>query len=214
MTTARTRPTAPAAPRFGDALPAARFSLEALDLLARRRSTPAIKLAEPGPSPACVDDLLRIAARAPDHGKLAPWRFVVFEGAAREAAGRVLRDAFAAREPDAEPARLDAEAGRFLRAPVVIAVVSTAREDHKIPEWEQILSAGAVCQNLLIAAHAAGFAGQWLTEWYAYDKAARAAFGLRPGERIAGYVYLGSTAEDAIERARPDVAALTTRWTG
>ena len=99
-------------------------------------------------------------------------------------------------------------------APVVVAVVSRTQENHKIPEWEQMLSAGAVCQNLLVAASAMGFAAQWLTEWCAYDGDVRAAFGLKPGERVAGYVYLGSAAEPPRERARADVKALTTRWAG
>lgn len=195
---------------------AARHCPTTLELLAQRRSTPAIKLCEPGPTPEHIDQLLQIASRVPDHGKRSPWRFVLFQGQARAQAGDVLATAWQTQSgsPDANDAkRLDLERSRFTRAPVVIMVVSAAREnDPKIPEWEQVLSAGAVCQTLLIAAHAMGFAGQWLTEWYAYDADVKTAFGLKPGERVAGYVYLGSTDAAAVERPRPDVTALTQVW--
>ncbi len=205
----------PPAPEFGEPVSSARASAETLELMARRRSTPAAKLTGPGPSPEQVDALLRLAARAPDHKKLAPWRFVVFEGDARARAGRVIADAFKAAHPDADDQRLGLEALRFERAPTVVAVVSAMNPNHPaVPEWEQGLSAGAVCQNLVIAAHAMGFAGQWLTEWLAYDAAVVSAFGLGPFERIAGYVYLGTAADEARERPRPDVGAITTRWTG
>lgn len=183
---------------------AARPSLETLDLLARRRSTKAIALAEPGPDAAQIDALLRLGARAPDHGKLGPWRFIVMAGEGRARAGAAV----AAAMPDApDPAF---EAARFSRAPVVIGVVSTAAPHAKIPEWEQVLSAGAVCYNVLLAAHAMGFAGCWLTEAPTYDERARAALGLAAHERIAGFIYLGSAAAPAIERERPNVAFRTT----
>lgn len=202
----------PPAPSFGDPLPGAQPSQEILAFLATRRSTLAKALSAPGPDPEQVDALIAVAARVPDHGKLAPWRFVVFEGAARTEAGAVLAKAFAARAPDAEPDLIAREGERFERAPVVIAVVSRAQENHKIPLWEQYLSAGAACQTLLLAAQAMGFAGQWLTEWYAYDAAVLAAFGLGPSERIAGYVYLGAPAPETRERARPSAGDLITRW--
>lgn len=178
-----------------------------------RRSTPAIGLGEPGPSPEQIERLLQIAARAPDHGKLAPWRFLVFTGEARATAGAVLAKAWASKPGGADDEqRVKLEADRFMRAPVVIAVISAAIENHKIPLWEQYLSAGAVCQNLLIAGHAMGFAGQWLTEWYAYDASVLTGFGLGPHERVAGYLYFGTAKADAVERPRPDIAALTTHW--
>lgn len=186
-----------------------------VELLARRRSTPAAKLTEPGPTARELSKLFTIAARVPDHGKLAPWRFVVFEGEARARAGEVLVKAWQNANPHNVGApRLELERTRFTRAPVVVMVVSTAQPHAKIPEWEQILSAGAVCQNLLIAAHAMGYAGQWLTEWYAYDRAVLDAFGLDAHERVAGFIYLGSTDAEAFERPRPDVEALMTRWGG
>jgi nitroreductase len=113
-------------------------------------------------------------------------------------------------EPDGPAERYTLERNRFMRAPVVIAVISDVTENHKIPEWEQILSAGAVCQNLLVAASAMGFAAQWLTEWYAYDRAVKTELGLSPGERVAGFIYVGSAACDAEERPRK--APRVTRW--
>lgn len=207
-----TRPTPPAPPEFGAPLAPAWPSEEILTRLAQRRSTAAAALTEPGPSPDELDALLRVAARVPDHGKLAPWRFVVFEGEARAKAGALLEKVARARNPELDDAMAAAERERFLRAPVVVAVISSVIENHKIPEWEQILSAGAVCQTLLLAAHASGFAGQWLSEWCAFDNDVRRAFGLGPGERIAGYIYLGTTHDEARERPRPLRPDLIARW--
>jgi len=192
-------------PRFpdaGESLTPAHASAETLDLLARRRSTVAKVMTGPGPSTDQLETLLKIAARTPDHGKLFPWRFVVFEGEARSRYGDVLEARLRELEPDGPAERYELERKRFERAPVVVAVISDTVENHKIPEWEQVLSAGAVCQNLLIAASAMGFAAQWLTEWYAYDKVTKKALGLDPGERIAGFIYIGSAAEDPTERPR------------
>lgn len=192
----------------GEGAPAAAASLspEALTLLAQRRSTKIAHMGEPGPSPEALRDILSLAVRAPDHGKLAPWRFLLLEGEGRARAGAALAAIHEADGAGAET--IAAERGRFLRAPCVVAVVSRAGPHPKIPQWEQELSAGAVCFALLLAGHAAGFAGCWLTEWPAYDARARAALGLAPEERIAGFVYLGTAREPAIERARPDLAGL------
>lgn len=181
---------------------------ELASLLARRRSTKAAQLADPGPERPQIEALLRLAVRVPDHGKLAPWRFLVLHGEGRAEAGARLAGILAAR--GASPEALAMERGRFLRAPCVIGVISRAAPHEKIPEWEQILSAGAVCHQLLLAAHGLGFAGCWLTEWPAYDGEARAALGLERHERVAGFIYLGSAIEEARERARPESAALTT----
>ena len=167
-------------------------------------------MAEPGPSPDQVERLLGIAARVPDHGKLTPWRFILFEGEARSDFGQILGKVFAAATPDAGEAKIAFETNRLNRAPLVIAVISNVLEKHKVPEWEQILSAGAVCQNMLIAASAMGFGAQWLTEWYAYDPQVKDALGLRSGERIAGFIYIGSVTDEPVERARP--AAQIDRW--
>lgn len=185
---------------------------DALSLLSTRRSIPAINLSEPGPDAEQIRTLLTIGARVPDHGKLAPWRFILFQGAAREAAGVALLELKLAEEPDLVEARREQELTRLSRAPLVIGVVSTAAMHPKIPVWEQELSAGAVCMNLLTAANAMGFAAQWLTEWYAFDEKVAGIFGLTEGERFAGFVHIGTPKEPPFERPRPDIDALTTVW--
>jgi len=203
------RLTPPPAPDADAALPASAPSAETLALLARRRSTLARLMTGPGPDAEQRDALVRLAARVPDHGKLFPWRFILFEGEARARFGDILEARLRDLEPAAPPERFELERNRFTRAPLVIAVISDVTENHKIPEWEQILSAGAACQTLLIAASAMGFAAQWLTEWYAYDRIARAALGLSSGERVAGFLYIGTASEDPSERPRkpPRVSA-------
>ncbi|MEM6852737.1 MAG: nitroreductase [Pseudomonadota bacterium] len=206
-------PSAP--PTIGESLAAAHPSEETLRFLSRRRSLVVKEMAEPGPTADELSALLRIAARVPDHGKLAPWRFLVIEGDARAELGEMLKAAFTEQNPNAPADLVEFERRRFLRAPTVVCVVSTADPLHpKIPEWEQILSAGAVCQTLLLAASAMGFAGQWLTEWYAYDATALKALGLAEGERVAGFVYLGKAGAAPAERVRPDMDALISRWGG
>jgi len=184
---------------------------KALDLLLSRRSGSAKAMTYPGPSPEELDAILKAAARVPDHGKLFPWRFIVFEGDARARAGQLLVDALAATEKMTDE-RTASESVRLLRAPVVVAVVSRVREAIPIPEWEQILSAGAVCQNMLIAAHALGYVANWLTEWYAYHPVVKEGLGLKPGERIAGFVYIGTSAVTLEERIRPDMEKVVTRY--
>jgi nitroreductase len=190
---------------------AARASPETLLLLAQRRSTKAMLLSEPGPDPAQLEALIALAAHAPDHGKLGPWRFAIIEGAARATLGEALARIIA-EDAGIDETRLAAERKRFMSAPVCVMVVSTAAPHPKIPVWEQELSAGAVCFQLLLAAHAMGFAGCWLTEWPAYDERARGVLGLKPGERVAGFVSLGAATQAATERARPDVRSRITRF--
>ncbi len=175
----------------------------ALDLLLSRRSGSAKAMGNPGPSRQQLADILKAGARVPDHGKLFPWRFVVFEGDARGRFGDVLAQVLEAE--DERSKQIEDERNRFLRAPAVIAVVSSARESIKIPVWEQELSAGAVCQNILIAAHASGFVGNWLTEWYAYHPKVKEKIGLKPGERIAGFIYIGTATVELEERPRPEM---------
>ena len=185
-----------------------------LGLLLTRRSGSAKAMTAPGPD---ADELRRILAagmRAPDHGKLAPWRFILFEGEARHGMGRLLVEVLRENEPQASEERVALERNRFVRAPVVIAVVSRVREDIPIPVWEQELSAGAVCQNILVAAHATGFVANWITEWYAYDTRVKERLGLKSGERIAGYIYIGTSAAPLEERVRPNPDALVTRFEG
>jgi nitroreductase len=181
--------------------------------LATRRSVKPDKLAAPGPAGPELDDILRTAARVPDHKKLAPWRFIVFAGDARAAAGEIFAEA--CRQEDSmtpSSVRLETERQRFLRAPVVVAVVSVIKPKPGAPEWEQILSAGAACFNLCLAANARGYGTNWITEWIAYSPLVRERLGLASNERIAGFIYIGRTAEPADERERPDLAKLVTHW--
>lgn len=195
----------PASPAENEpAIPAAR-SPETLALLARRRSVKAHELREPGPSADQLDALVHLAARAPDHGKIGPWRFVIIEGEARARISAQLGE-IAAGLPQMTPERLAFEQNKFTRAPACVMVVSSPAAGARIPEWEQQLSAAAVCYGLLLAAHAMGFAGCWLTEWPAYNAEARATLGLDEAERVAGFVYLGSPpAQPTLERARAPV---------
>jgi nitroreductase len=184
---------------------------QALDLLLSRRSAKARFLAAPGPSAEELTRILTAAARVPDHGKLAPWRFIVFEGEARARFGQMLVEAL--RETETPSAEREAqEAGRFLSAPLVVGVVSRARPGLPIPEWEQILSAGAVCQNLLIAAHALGYVAVWLTGWFAYHPKVLQRLGLAAGERIAGFIHIGTGTAPVEERPRPDLNAIVARY--
>lgn len=169
-------------------------------------------MTEPGPSASQLGAILTAASRAPDHGKLFPWRFLVFEGDGRKRMGEMLAECLIATEPQTTPERLDLERLRFLRAPLVIAVVSRVRESIPIPEWEQILSAGAVCENLLIAAHAMGYVANWITEWCAYHPMVKDRLGLRSGERIAGFIYIGTSAVPLEERVRPEVDTIVQRF--
>jgi nitroreductase len=187
-------------------------SPETLALLAQRRSSSAQTLAAPGPSAQEVELLLRLGARVPDHGKLAPWRFVLFEPAAKAAYVARL-EAIAAADP-AKGGQKTAKLGKLRAAPVTITVISRPDPSADIPEWEQILSAGAVCMNLLIAAQAMGYGANWITDWYAYDVEARAVLGLEPGEQVAGFIHIGTPPEPPLERVRPDLAAITRYWRG
>ncbi len=148
----------------------------------------------------------------PDHGKLTPWRFIVFEGDARQAAGDAIADAFRTKYPDAKPEHIEAERKRFTRAPLVVAVVSRAAPHVKIPEWEQVLSAGAAAMNLVLASHALGYGANWITEWYAYDRMALDALGLAPHERIAGFIHIGRPPGPPEDRPRPPLSEIATRF--
>jgi nitroreductase len=186
--------------------------IDALELLRTRRSVKPIELAGPAPSAAEVDTILTVASRVPDHGKLTPWRFIVFEGEARRAAGEKIAAVFRADHPDAKPEHIEAERTRLARAPLVIAVVSRAGPHVKIPEWEQVLSAGAAAMNLVHGAHALGYAANWITEWYAYDRRVLDALGLAPNEKIAGFVHIGRPAQPPTDRPRPPLAEIVTRF--
>ncbi len=183
-----------------------------LDYLMRRRSCKAADMTEPGPSRTELETILNAAMRVPDHGKSAPFYFLVFEGDTRKEAGEIIAGAFAKNNPDAEHKKISEEAERFTRAPLVVAVIYRARK-AKHPLWEQIMSAGAACQNLILAANALGFAAQWLTEWYAYDETVRAGFGLDGRDVVAGFIHIGSPPQKGEdERERPALADHLTYW--
>ena len=164
---------------------------DALELLKTRRSIKPIELAGPAPSAAEIETLLTVASRVPDHGKLVPWRFIIFEGEARLAAGEAIVAAFCAKYPQAKPEHVEAERARLARAPLVIAVVSRAAPHVKIPEWEQVLSAGAAAMSLVLAAHA---------------------LGLQENERIAGFVHIGRPGAPPEDRPRPPLEQIATRF--
>jgi len=182
-----------------------------ISFLKSRRSSKIAHLGLPAPTPEQIQDILTIASRVPDHGKYHPWYFMVFEGDARREVGEHLRTAFATENPDAAPAKLELEAERFLRAPLVIAVVSRIREG-KHPQWEQILSAGAACYNLCLAANTMGFGTNWLTEWYTYSQTFKTLMGLDAHDNFAGFIYIGTASEKNEERDRPDLSEIVTYW--
>ncbi|HEX3367014.1 nitroreductase [Phenylobacterium sp.] len=196
----------PPAPQFGAPIPQAPAP-EVLRFLATRRSTSAVTLAEPAPSADELDILLRLAARVPDHGKLAPWRFIVLEGPAKAAFAARLEALALSRGDLTDAAKL----GKLKIPPLCVAVIASPRE-APIPAWEQQLSAGAACATLLYAAQAMGYGANWITDWYAYDPEANAILGLTGEEKVAGFVLMGTPREPPLERERPDVAAHVSRW--
>ncbi|WP_093810910.1 nitroreductase [Stappia sp. ES.058] len=186
---------------------------DVLGHLRKRRSHPAATLADPAPEGAALQEILEAASRVPDHGKLVPWRFILLRGDARHALGAKLVDLLEGRGESLDDTRREQEATRFSRAPLVVAVVSRAAVHPKIPVWEQQLCVGAVCMNLVHAAHASGYAAQWLTEWMAFDEQVGSTLGLAEAERIAGFVHIGTPTQVPAERARPDVETLISEWT-
>lgn len=187
--------------------------LPPLDALDRRRSVPSKQLGEPGPDHATLLRMLQAAVRVPDHGKLVPFRFLRIAGDARHTLGQWLVQRTLQREPNASEAALDKERGRFAHAPLIVAVIARLTPGHKIPEQEQLLSAGSVCFALLQAAQALGFGAQWLTGWAAYDEIIRERLGLGEHEKIVGFIHIGTPRLDAPERERPDAATLLSDFT-
>lgn len=178
-----------------------------------RRSVPASQLGAPGPDTAMLLRLLRSAVRVPDHGRRVPFRFIRIAGDARARLGELLARRARERDPGASDAIVDKARGRFTRAPVVVAVVAVLGPDESIPEQERFASACCTCFALLQAAQAFGFGAQWLTGWAAYDPPVLQALGLGDHERIAGFIHIGTPAQQAPERERPDPRALLTDWT-
>lgn len=189
---------------LGQALPLPVPSAEMQARLAVRRSAPAQALTAPGPSPAEVERILQLGARTPDHGKLFPWRFVVMGPESRAALAEQLAP-HATRQPD--PVKAKNVLSKLTAPPLTILVVSAPVEGHKVPVWEQQLSAGAVCMNLGHAANAMGYATSWITDWYSYDPQALELLGVAEGEQVAGFVHIGALAEPPLERPRPVMAA-------
>ena len=185
---------------------------DALDLLKTRRSVPSAFLGEPGPTPDELREILTIGARVPDHGKLAPWRFVVIMGDERQQAGEAIADIFKRKNPDAERSKVDDLRDRIAKTPLTLVVVSRTAPHPKIPEWEQFLSAGNVAMNTVLAVHALGYGANWVTGFAAYDADAAALVGTVETERIVAVIHIGSPSETLSERRRPDIDDITTYW--
>ncbi len=199
----------PPPPEFGKSAPFGQVSPETLELLAQRRSSSPQTLAAPAPEGEELKALLRLAARAPDHGKLFPWRFILLRGPAKaELAARYEQLAKGRPDPDKATAVLFK-----LKTPPLAVVVVSRVVDSPIPGWEQLLSSGAVCENLLIAATAMGYGANWITDWYSYDPQATALLGLAENEQVAGVVLIGTPTEAPLERVRPEVDDITSEWT-
>ncbi|PHR59260.1 MAG: nitroreductase [Robiginitomaculum sp.] len=203
----------PEPPELAKRLAACTPSTTVLEFLNVRRSVPLALLGSPGPDAEQLDTILRLAARVPDHRRVVPWRFIVFEGDARTQAAEAIKKRYCELNPDASLEELDIQSRKFTCSPSVIALVSSPDEAHKTSVWEQQLTVGAVGQNLLLAANAAGFSATWLTYWYAFDPIICQTFGLSAAERIAGFFHLGTACEDPLERPRPDMGAIVSRWT-
>jgi nitroreductase len=183
-----------------------------IDFLTTRRSTVARMMGDPGPNDDELRQIMEAGMRVPDHGRLTPWRFIVIRSDARDTIGDVIVNSFKRNNPDAIQEQIEIEQERLTRAPIVIAVVSRVHREHKIPVWEQILSSGAACQTMLIAAQSMGYAAQWLTEWYAYDSDVKKAIGAEADDEIAGFVYLGNPVGELTDRARPIYDDIVSEW--
>jgi nitroreductase len=185
---------------------------DAIDLLKTRRSVKPREMSGPGPSPAELETILTIGARVPDHGKLSPWRFIVFEGDARVRAGEIIAGVFAAKNPNASQAEIDVEERRLTDAPLVIGIVSFTKPHPKVPAWEQELSAGASAMNIVTAATALGYGACWLTGWFAFDRDVLDGLGLKADEKLAGLIHIGRPTKASEDRPRPSLADVVTRF--
>ena len=185
---------------------------DAIELLKLRRSVKPREMSGPGPSPAELETILTVGARVPDHGKLTPWRFIVFEGDARVRAGEVIAKVFALKNPQAAPTDIEIEKHRLTDAPLVIGVVSFTKPHPKVPPWEQELSAGASAMNIVTAATALGYAACWLTGWFAFDRDVLDGLGLKPDEKLAGFIHIGRPSKTSEDRPRPALRDIVTRF--
>lgn len=190
------------------------MSSPVLDFMLARKSVPISELRQPGPSDSEIETILTVAARAPDHGRLAPWRFILYRGEACHRIGEMLAMRAEEREGPLNDGRRQQELARFSRAPLVIGVVHTPKEHPRIPQWEMYLSGGAVAMNLVIAANALGYGTNWITNWYSDDEDGRRILGLAPQEKVIGFVHIGSFENEVSERPRPAVADLVSDYAG
>jgi nitroreductase len=185
---------------------------DALELLKTRRSVKPRDMTGPGPSPAQIETILTIGARVPDHGKLAPWRFIIFEGDARLRAGEVIASVFAKNNPNASSADIEVEKRRLSDAPLVIGVVSLTKPHPKVPPWEQEMSAGASAMNIVTAATALGYGACWLSGWFSFDRDVLNGFGLKTDEKLAGLIHIGKVSKPSDDRPRPVLSDIVTRF--
>ncbi|MGB6118298.1 MAG: nitroreductase [Mesorhizobium sp.] len=187
---------------------------EIINFLKARSSAPIDLMEGPGPTDSEIETMIQIASRVPDHGRLAPWRFILYRGDVRHEVGEKLAELAQKIEGPLPEMRLDKERTRFSRAPLVIGVVSIMRENAKIPQWEMLLSGGAAAMNLCLAAQALGFGTNWITNWYSESDEGRAILGLNANERVIGFIHIGKVTKDYPERPRPDWAALYSDYSG
>lgn len=183
----------------------------ALELLKTRTSPKAQDLVPPAPTEAQLNEMLTVAARVPDHGMMKPWRFIVLPKETRGALVERLVANFRAGNPNATEAEADKQRLRFGESPLIVTVVSKVASNPKVPEIEQLLSAGAACMNLLNAAHAMGFGANWLTGWAAFDKSSKELFGLADNEQIVGFIHIGTVKGEVFQRPRPDLSQIVSR---
>lgn len=190
------------------------MSKRVVDFLLSRSSPPIQELREPGPDDADIATLIRIASRVPDHGRLAPWRFIVYRGDVRFRIGEMLAELAEKREGPLTDGRRNQELTRFSRAPVVVGVIFAPKENPKIPQWEMLLSGGAAAMNLLLGATALGYGANWITNWYSDVEEGRTILGLAPEERVVGFVHIGTFDGQPMERPRPDADQLYSDYSG
>jgi nitroreductase len=183
-----------------------------IDFLRTRRSVKPRDMSEPGPSAEEIETILTIGARVPDHGKIAPWRFIVFEGDGRARAGDVIARVYARKNPSAPQEEIEIEKHQLTEAPLVIGVVSCIKQHPKVPSWEQVLSAGASAMSIVNAATALGYGANWLTGWFAYDRDILDGLGLKPDERFAGFIHIGTPTKPSKDRPRPALSDVVTRF--
>ncbi len=185
---------------------------ELVNYFSTRRSVPGEFLLEPGPSKIELDKIIAIGLRVPDHGKLNPWRLIIIEGENRVLAGEKLAQITLSNNPDFDEFSLKVERERFLPAPVTIGVLSSPKEHKKIPEFEQLISAGAVALNLVHGANALGYGAHWVTRWFTYDQEAAKMLGAQEGEKFVAFIHIGTAAKRLEDKPKPDVEKLVTCW--